>query len=160
MPDLVFKINGVDYPIDNVGSFVNSLTIDECGVYHQWTGSLIEDIAEASVNSLMVAAFMQIAYMRGNPNINPQVARQAVGASNLADALSHFEAAGEDDAGPPELRPSEPAPSGSPADRHVSQPSSGNGSTRSSVTPANAQRASGSPHLAPSATLGSTRLDF
>ncbi len=160
MPDLIFKINGADYAIDTIPGFVNSFTIDECGVYHQWTGTLIENIQEQDVSTLMVAAFMQIAYMRGNPGINPQVARKAVGDSNFADAFAAFVAAGEDDAGPPAPSSSVNAPSESPESKPGSQQYTGNDSTGSSVTPTNGQRDSGSLHLEPSATLGSARLDF
>ncbi len=160
MPDLIFKINGVDYTIESIAGFVNSFTIDECGVYHQWTGTFIENIEEADVNTFMIAAFMQIAYQRGNPGINPQAARKAVGESNLADAFAAFVESAEDDAGPPAPPPSEPATSGSPGNKPDSPSTSGRVSTASSASPANGRNRSGSQRLEPSATLGSTRLDF
>lgn len=159
MADLTFKINGADYPIENVGQFIGSLTIDECGVYHQWTGDLIENIADATITSLMVASFMQIAYMRGNPGISPQVARQAVGESNLVDALSAFNAVSEDDARPPAMSASEPAQNERPANRPASPRSSGDGSTTSSETPANGRQDSGSQLWELYATSGSPRSD-
>lgn len=156
MADLVFTINGADYPITDVAGFINSLTIDECGIFYDWTGVLIEDIDDAPVTSRMIAAFMQIAYMRGNPGTSPQVAREAVGRSNFSEAFKAFSATQEDDARPPEPRSSEPEQNGSPGNVSVLPLASGTDSTPPSETPTSEHSPSGSPPWGLSVTSGST----
>lgn len=157
MADLVFKINGADYSTGDIGEFITSWSIDECGIYHQWTGEFAENIAETSVNSLFIAACMQIAYQRGNPTMTTQAARKAVGESNLNEALTAFNDAAEqeEDARPPARRLSVIEQNGSPENTLASQRSSGTDTTEHSATPANAPQASGSPPWALSVTSGS-----
>jgi hypothetical protein len=136
-----FLINGAEYEIPLFETF----TIDECRVFYDWTKVHVEDVDETPVNSQMIAAFMQIAYMRGNPGIKEQTARSLVGASNFADALERFNAATEEDADPPAQTPSEQKPNESPGAANDSPPSSGTDSTTPSDTPANVHSLGGSP---------------
>lgn len=157
MAALSFTINGADYPVTDVSAFINSFSIDECGVFYEWTGVLIEDIADAPVTSRMIAAFMQIAYTRGNPGITAQAARQAVGQSNFAEAFRTFNAAQEEDARPPVPTPSGHEQNESPDDSNDSLTSSGTGSTPSTETPTNVHSLGGQVNWGLSATSGSTR---
>ena len=155
MPDLTFKIDGHEYPTGDIGEFLGSFNIDECKIYHDWTGDYYENIGEAEVNGLMIAAFMQIAYMRQNPAVSAQAAQKLVGKSNFADALADFNAAAEDDASPPPQRQDANELTASPGNEPESKQSSGDGSTASSVTRLPVQSPSGSLPWAPSVTSGS-----
>ncbi len=134
-----FVIDGTEYAIPGIDSF----TIDECGIFHEWTHVHIEEIEATPVNSMMIAAFMQIAYMRGNPGMAPGIARKMIGQSNLVEAMGVFALDQEEDARPPELPKSEPEPSGSPPNSESSPSISGVGSTTRSATQENGQTSGG-----------------
>ncbi len=148
-----FVINGTDYPIPQIDSF----TIDECGIFHDWTNVHVEEIEDTPVNSMMIAAFMQIAYMRGNPGMVPAVAKRMVGQSNLVEAMGAFAETQEDDASPPELTKSEHEQSGSPPSSASSPSTSGDGSTTRSDTPADGQSSGGTPPSGIHVTSGQLR---
>jgi hypothetical protein len=150
--DLKFIINGAEYPIPQL----DTLTIDECGIFYEWANVYVEDIDDTPVNSKMIAAFMQIAYMRGNLGVKAQIARELVGASNFAEALERFNAAAKDDADPPAVAPpsgpNEPVSSG---ETNSPPPSSGTDSTNGSDTAANEPKDSGTPKSVESAAFRS-----
>ncbi len=148
-----FKIDGTEYPIPQIDSF----TIDECGIFHEWTHVHVEEIEDTPVNSMMIAAFMQIAYMRGNPGMAAAVARKMVGQSNLVEAMGAFSLEQEEDAVPLELPRSEPEQSGSPPSSGSSQSTSGDASTTRSATQANGQTSGGTQPSAIRVTSGQNR---
>ncbi len=148
-----FRIDGTEYPIPQIDSF----TIDECGIFHDWTHVHVEEIEDMPVNSMMIAAFMQIAYQRGNPSMPPAVARKQVGQSNLVEAMGAFAETQEDDPVPLELPKSEPEQSASPPSSESSQSTSGDDSTTRSDTPVDDQKSGGTPPSGISVTSGPLR---
>ncbi len=148
-----FKIDGTEYPIPQIDSF----TIDECGIFHDWTNVHVEEIQDTPVNSMMIAAFMQIAYMRGNPGMAPAVARKMVGQSNLVEAMGAFSLDQEEDVRPPELPKSEHGHGESLPSSESSPSTSGVGSMTRSETQENGQTSGGTQPSAIRVTSGQTR---
>ncbi len=148
-----FVIDGASYPIPDRDSF----SIGEYRIYHEWTGMHMEDIDDTRVNSFVVGAFMQVAYMRANPGINPQVAQQAVENSNYVEQIKELAKAEEDDVRPPELTKSEHDQSGSPHETRSSPSTSGDDSTTHSDGLASVRTDGGTPPSAIHVTSGQTR---
>ncbi len=150
-----FVIDGTEYPVPSRPS----LNLDERVIFYEWTGLSLESIDDVPITDLMVGAFMQMAYMRGNPDVSAIVARKIVGKTNYETALAALaESEQEADASPPELPKSEPEPSVSLENSGSSQSISGDDSTTSSGTPENARQGSGTPLSAIHVTSGQTRL--
>ena len=150
-----FVIDGTEYPVPSRPS----LNLDERVIFYEWTGLSLESIDDVPITDLMVGAFMQMAYMRGNPDVSAIVARKIVGQTNYETALAALvESEQEADASPPELPKSEHDPSGSLENSGSSPSISGDGSTTFSGTQENARQASGTPLSAIQVTSGQTRL--
>ncbi len=150
MDEPCFVIGGESYPVPTR----ESLDLDEHVIFYEWTGVDLETIDDTPVNGRMIGAFMQMAYMRANPGVSPQLARKLIGKSNFEAAIAAFAASEqEDDASPPEQRQSGDGQPGSPVSRSFSQPTSGTDSTTSSDPPANGHPDSGVLQSATSATF-------
>ncbi len=150
MPEPKFVIDGTEYPVPTRPS----LNLDERVIFHEWTGISLEDLDDVPVTDLMLGAFMQMAFMRGNPDVSGVVARKIIGKTNFEEAMAVLiaAAADEDDASPPELPKSEREPSGSPPSSGSSPSTSGVGSTTPSATPGNGHNSGGTLPLVMSVT--------
>ncbi len=149
-----FRIDGADYPVPGRAS----LNLDEHVIFHEWTNLTLEEIDDTPINALMIGAFMQIAYLRANPDMSPQLARKMIGKANLEEALSAMAAAEqEDDPVPLEQTPSAPEPNASPGNSGSSPSISGEGSTTRSDPPASPPSFGGTPPSAIHVTSGQTR---
>ena len=150
----VFVIDGTEYPVPERPS----LNLDERVIFYEWTGVSLETIDDTPINDLMVGAFMQMAFMRGNPDVSATVARRIIGKTNFESALAALVASEqEEDADPPELSASVNEQPVSLANSESSPSISGDDSTKSSDTQANGQHASGTRLSAMSVTSGQTR---
>ncbi len=155
MPELKFVIDGTEYAVPERAS----LNLDERVIFYEWTGMSLEAVDDTPITDLMVGAFMQMAFMRGNPDVSSTVARRIIGKTNFEQALAALVAAEqEDDQVPLEQKPSGPEPSGSLESSGSSPSISGDGSMTSSDTRANGHSTSGTPLSAMSVTSGQTRL--
>ncbi len=149
MAEPKFVIDGMEYAVPERPS----LNLDERVIFHEWTGMSLEEIDDVPISDLMLGAFMQMAFMRGNPDVSGVVARKIIGKTNFEEAMAVLiAAAGEDDASPPELPKSEPEQSGSPPNSESSPSTSGVGSTTRSDTPGNGHNSGGTLPLVMSVT--------
>ncbi len=151
--ELQFRIDGENYPVPTR----ESLNLDEHVLFYEWTGVDLESIDDQPVNARMIGAFMQMAYMRANPEVPSHLARRLIGKSNFESAMAAFAAAdSEDDAGPPAPGSSESVQPGSAGSSGSPQGSSGTDSTMSSGQPTSRPVDSGQQPSATSATFDQT----
>ena len=95
-----FVIDGRDYEIPSLETF----TMGEAVTLYEYSGLTLDQIDEDTpAHPGLIAAFMHIAYERGNPGVKKQKVRDLIEQSNLLDAMQNFftAPAGEDDADPP-----------------------------------------------------------
>lgn len=119
-----FVIDGNQYEVPEV----DSLTMGEAVTVYDYTGLGLDEINEGVRHPGVMAAFLHIAYKRGNPGTDDKTVKELVSNTRLVDALEKIEV--EDDAGPPDLttKPSRKSSGGKPK-------SSGGGSSTSSDEP-------------------------
>ncbi len=151
MPDPRFVIGGTEYPVPTR----SSLDLDEHVIFYDWTGMHLEGIDEVQVNALMIGAFMQIAYLRANPDVSPSTARKIVGKSNYEAALAALTE--EDEESPPAQSLSEKEPPARPENSVGSPSISGPDSTTLSDLPANGHSSGGAPVSGMSVMSGQTK---
>lgn len=148
MSDARFVIDGREYPVPGIDTF----TMGEAIVLHEYSGLTLDMIDEDTpIHPGIVAAFMHIAYERGNPGAKKQKTRQLVESANLVDALDRFFQQ-EDDAGPPDLLTSS-SPTSSETTVTGSGETSGTGSVsgpEDNVPSSTGTHSSGTPQELPS----------
>ncbi len=104
-----FVIEGKDYEVPET----DSLTMGDATVIYDYTGLGLDQIDEGVRHPGLLAAFMHIAYKRGNPDAAEADVKAMVANTRIVSALEKVDG---DDAGPPDLttKPSRRSSGGKP----------------------------------------------